>query len=444
MGEPRRRARPRPAHRPGSQSDPRNAVGRLVELEIGAVANGGSCVARHGELVVFVRHTLPGELVRARVTEGRDGDRYWRADAVEILRASPDRVPAPCRWAGPGACGGCDWQHATLDAQRRGKAAVLAEQLRRVGGLDLAPPVEALPGTADGSGWRTRQRFAVDRSGRPGLRRHRSRDVLAIDDCFIAHPGVAETGVLGTVWQDTAEVLVTAAGSGDRAVVARAQADPRGRRGRPRATPPLPEGVTLLGYWPPGVSAAERVVETVAGRVYGVPAAGFWQVHPAAAATLVDAVTAALDPRPGDVLIDLYCGSGLFAGALAGRVAPTGRVVAVESDAAAVAAARDNLRGLPGVAVVAGRVGEVLAGDQLPEANLVVLDPPRTGLGTEVVTAVAARRPRRIAYVSCDPATLARDLATFAENGYRIVALRAFDMFPMTHHVEAVATLEPA
>jgi tRNA/tmRNA/rRNA uracil-C5-methylase (TrmA/RlmC/RlmD family) len=419
-------------------------VGRLLEFEVGAPANGGSCVARHDDRVVFVRHALPGELVRARVTEGRDGDRYWRADAVEILRASPDRVPAPCRWAGPGGCGGCDWQHATPQAQRRLKATVLAEQLHRVGGLDLAPEVEALPGAPDGSGWRTRLRFAVDHSGRAGLRRHRSREVVALDECFIAHPGVRETGVLGAVWRDTSEVMVTVTASGERAVVVRAQPDPRGRPGRPGATPPLPEDVTVLAYWPPGVSAAERVVETVAGRVYGVPAAGFWQVHPAAAQTLVDAVTEALDPRPGEVLLDLYCGSGLFAGALAARVAPGGRVIAVESDAAAVAAARDNLLGVPGVEVLAGRVDELLAGDDLPEAAVVVLDPPRTGLGAAVVTAVAARRPRRVAYVSCDPATLARDLATFAECGYRVAALRAFDLFPHTHHVEALATLEPA
>jgi tRNA/tmRNA/rRNA uracil-C5-methylase (TrmA/RlmC/RlmD family) len=403
VGEPRRR----------------NAVGRLLELEIGAVANGGSCVARHGELVVFVRHTLPGELVRARVTEGREGDRYWRADAVEILRASPDRVPAPCRWAGPGLCGGCDWQHAAPDAQRRLKAAVLAEQLRRVGGLELAPPVEALPGAADGSGWRTRARFAVDRAGRAGLRRHRSRAVLAIDDCFIAHPGVLATDVLRASWPPGAEVVVSAANSGGSAVVLRERAES-------------------------GAAGGDRLVESVGGRDYAVPATGFWQVHPAAAQTLVEAVTAALDPRPGDVLADLYAGSGLFAGALVARVAPTGRVVAVESDAAAVAAARDNLRDLAGVEVLAGRVDRVLAGDALPAVDLLVADPPRTGLGGEVVRGIVARRPRRVAYVSCDPATLARDLATFRECGYDVIGLRAFDMFPMTHHVEAVATLAPS
>ncbi len=437
----RRRAgayRPR-VPRPGADS----AVGRVLELSVGAPAHGGSCVARHGDLVVFVRHALPGESVLARVTEGRDGDRFWRADAVEVLQASPDRVVAPCRFAGPGACGGCDWQHASLPAQRRLKAEVLAEQLRRLAGLDLSPVVESLPGAPDGSGWRTRVRFAVDPAGRPGLRRHRSHEVIPVTECFIAHPEVAATGVLDALWADTAQVQVTIAGSGEHAVVVRAASNRRGTRSVPSATPmPAPEA-TLVAYSPPGVSATDRVVEHVQGRIYAVPAGGFWQVHPHAARTLVEAVAEALEPRPGDVLLDLYSGVGLFAGSLAAAVAPGGRVFAVESDAAAVAAARDNLLGLPGVTVVADRVDQALAAG-LPEASLVVLDPPRVGAGREVVEAVAARGPRRVAYVACDPATLARDLRTFADCGYRVRQLRAFDLFPHTHHLEAVAGLEPA
>lgn len=400
-------------------------------------------MARHGELVVFVRHALPGELVRARVTEGRDGDRYLRADAVEILRASPDRVVPPCVLAGPGGCGGCDLQHANPAAQRKWKAAVLVEALRRIGNLDHDVEVEELPDAPGGAGWRTRARFAVDDAGRLGMRRHRSHQVVPVAECFIAHPGVAETGALGSVWTDTTEVEVVVASSGDRAVVVRGKVGHKGVRPRPSAQPPVEDQVSMLTYWPPGVSAAERVVESVAGRNYAVPAGGFWQVHPAAASTLVEAVRAALRPEPGEILLDLYSGAGLFAGALAHLVSPGGRVIAVESDAAAVAAARDNLLGMPGVEVLAERVNGALA-DGLPAADLVVLDPPRTGVGAEVVAAITARSPRRIAYVSCDPATLARDLRTFAEHGYALVGLRAFDLFPHTHHVEALAVLDPA
>ncbi|WP_084671337.1 class I SAM-dependent RNA methyltransferase [Sporichthya polymorpha] len=414
---PGRRKGRRSGSRPGSRgtgrpsrSGPGSLVGTEYEVEVGPVAHGGFCVARHEGRVVFVRHALPGERVRVRVTEGRPADRFLRADAVEVLDASPDRVVPPCPYAGPGRCGGCDWQHATLDAQRELKAAVLVEQLRRLAGLDRQPVVEAVPGATDGSGWRTRVRFAVDPTGRAGLRRHRSHDVEPLDACLIAAPAVNTSGVLSAAWPRGAEIAVTvpAAGTGD--VVVSPVAD-------------------------------QRVVETVDGREFSVPADGFWQVHPAAATVLTRAVTEALAPRPGETLLDLYAGSGLFAGMLAPSVAP-GPVVAVESDAAAVAAARDNLADVPGARVIEAGVDAALLAEVGP-ADLVVLDPPRTGAGREVVDGVAALAPRRIAYVACDPAALARDLAYFAERGYALVGLRAFDLFPHTHHLEAVATLEP-
>ncbi|MGQ0624454.1 MAG: class I SAM-dependent RNA methyltransferase [Sporichthyaceae bacterium] len=427
----------RRATRPGATS----LVGSEYDVEVGAVAHGGFCIARVEGQVVFVRHALPGEQVRIRVTEGRTGDRFLRADAVEVAAASPDRVEAPCPYAGPGRCGGCDWQHAAPGAQRRLKAAVVEEQFRRVAGLDLAVEVEAVPGAADGSGWRTRVRFAVDGAGRAGMRRHRSHEVVPISRCFIAHPEVNAAGVLDARWSDTSEVAVTVTGSGERAVLVRAAGSMRANPSRPRVLPPPPEDICMLPDWPAGVAGVERVVEVVGGRTYVVPAGGFWQVHPAAAGTLVETVTAALAPRPGEALLDLYAGSGLFAGALARLLAPGGSVVAVESDAAAVAAARDNLLGLPGVRVIADRVDSALLRG-VGRADLVVLDPPRTGAGRAVVEAIAALEPRRVVYVACDPATLARDIAIFAECGYSLGALRAFDLFPHTHHVECVASLD--
>ena len=159
------------------------------------VAHGGFCVARHEGRAVFVRHALPGERVVAQVTEGHAGDRYLRADAVEILDASPDRVEAPCAYAGPGGCGGCDWQHASPQAQRRLKAVVVEEQLFRLAGIKRTVEVEQAPGTPDGLGWRTRVQFAVDAEGRAGLRRSRSHEVVPVAACAIASPGVEEVGI---------------------------------------------------------------------------------------------------------------------------------------------------------------------------------------------------------------------------------------------------------
>lgn len=390
----------------------REVVGTEMIVDVGPVAHGGFCVARHEGRAVFVRHSLPGERVRAVVTEGTSRSRYWRADAVEVLDASADRVPAPCPYAVPGGCGGCDWQHVSLDAQRRLKGAVVSEQLARLAGLDVAVAVEAVPGDTDGLGWRTRVRFAVDASGRAGLRRHRSHEVVPVADCLIAHPGVAAPDVLSRTWSGTDEVVAIVSSTGERAIIA----------GSGRASgPPF-------------------VTEGAAGRTWRVAADGFWQVHPGAADVLVGAVLEALGPSDGDSVLDLYAGVGLFAGAVAERVGPSGSVVAIESDRQAVSDARENLRDLPWVKVVAGRVDVRL---RSRPADLVVLDPPRTGAGADVVRRIAGCRPRAVAYVACDPAALGRDVATFAGAGYGLAALRAFDLFPMTHHVECVALLQP-
>ncbi|WP_119731231.1 class I SAM-dependent RNA methyltransferase [Thermomonospora amylolytica] len=441
----------------------------VLELDIGAVANGGWCVARHEGRVVFVRHTLPGERVRARVTEVTRS--FLRADAVEVLRASPDRVSPPCPFAGPGRCGGCDWQHASLPAQRRLKAAVVQEQLARLAGIERTVVVEEVPDPhhdeddpvrGPGLGWRTRVQFAVRDDGVVGLRRHRSHQVEPIDECLIAHPGVELMGIERHRWPGAATVEgIVSAGTGDRLVALRERAS-RSRGGRRSVkVPRLPVPVRLLRGRPAPGAPLPYVREAAAGRLWQVTGSGFWQVHPGAAEALADAVLTALEPRPGEIALDLYCGVGLFAGVLGERVGRDGLVVGVESDPQAVRDARFNLRDLPQVSVEQGRVEDVIAelefgraasgrgrqarrggapADRL-RADLVVLDPPRTGLGRQVVERVAELAGRKIAYVSCDAATLARDLAYFGEAGWTLQSLRAFDAFPMTHHVELVAAL---
>ena len=392
-------------------------VGEQVELVVGPVAHGGHCVARLDGRVVFVRHALPGERVRAKITDGGPGSRFLRADAVEVLLASPDRVVPPCPFAGPGRCGGCDWQHATVAAQRRLKALVIMEQLHRLAGVDRDVVVEPLRDDDDGLGWRTRLQLAVAADGRPGLRRHRSHVVVPIDRCLIAHPAVDETGVLRRRWrgQDDIEVIIGA--EGPPLVVADGQVEPRR----------------------PGRRAAVR--EVALGRRWRVSGSGFWQVHPAAADTLVSAVLRLLHPQRGEHGLDLYSGVGLFSAALALAVGDAGSVVAVESGVDAVADARRNLHDLPTVRLVEADVEEWLGRPGLPRTDVVVLDPPRSGARRAVVQRVAALHPRAVAYVACDPAALARDLAYFADAGYHLVELEAYDLFPMTHHVECIALL---
>ena len=167
-------------------------MGETFEVEVGPVAHGGHCVARVADgpdaettRVVFVRHALPGERVVLRITEGTDGDTFWRGDAVEVLTASADRVPAPCPVAGPDLCGGCDFQHVTPARQRALKAEVVREQLRRLAGLDVEVEVEAVPGDVGGLRWRTRQRYVDLGNGHRGMRKHRSHEVVPVDDCLL-------------------------------------------------------------------------------------------------------------------------------------------------------------------------------------------------------------------------------------------------------------------
>ncbi|MGW0604391.1 class I SAM-dependent RNA methyltransferase [Streptomyces sp. NPDC002640] len=433
----------------------KSLVGEEYEVEIGPVAHGGHCIARTDEgQVLFVRHALPGERVVARVTEGEEGARFLRADAVEILDASKDRVEAPCPFAGPGRCGGCDWQHAKPGAQRRLKGEVVAEQLQRLAGL--TPEEAGWDGTvvpAEGDkvpagevpSWRTRVQYAIDPgTGQAGLRKHRSHEVQVIDRCLIAAEGVSELGVERRDWSGMESVeAIAASGSQDRQVIL----TPREGARLPIVELDRPVSVMRVGEKDGGVHRVHGrpfVRERADGRTYRVGSGGFWQVHPKAADTLVTAVMQGLLPRKGETALDLYCGVGLFAGALADRLGDEGAVLGIESGKRAVEDARHNLDGFDRVRIEQGKVESVLPRTGITEVDLIVLDPPRAGAGRKTVAHLASLGARRIAYVACDPAALARDLAYFRDGGYRVRTLRAFDLFPMTHHVECVAILEPA
>jgi tRNA/tmRNA/rRNA uracil-C5-methylase (TrmA/RlmC/RlmD family) len=395
-------------HRP-RKARGRSRVGERFEVEVGPVAHGGHCVARLPEpesRVVFVRHALPGERVVVQITEGTEGDRFWRGDAVSVLQASPDRVEAPCPFAGPGLCGGCDFQHVAVPAQRALKTAVVREQLVRLGRLDEGSPlvtgveVQAVPVPGrpdDGLRWRTRQRYAALPDGQPAMRAHRSHELVAIDDCLIAAEGARpREAVDGPVVEE-------------------------GTQGPSRDL--VTHEVTLGGTSYPFTVAAD----------------GFWQVHPEAPRVLVETVLELLSPQPGERALDLYAGVGLFA-RVVGEVTGA-RVVAVEGDRTAAQHARANLSALKGAVVECGPTESVLRAGYDEPFDLVVLDPPREGAKRAVVEQVVDRRPRAVAYVACDPAALGRDIAIFAEHGYELTAIRAFDLFPMTHHVECVALL---
>ncbi len=406
------------------------------EVTAGAIAAGGGCVAHAPDgRVVFVRHTLPGERVVARVTG--ESSSFFRADAVEVIEPSPDRVAAPCPHAGPGGCGGCDWQHVSLPAQRALKEDLIAEQLRRLARLDRRVSVEAVDGAPDGLGWRTRVRFAVDGEGRAGFHRHRSDDIEPVEQCPIASTAINDVEVGSVRWPGARHLEVTASPGSEHAVVS---VEP-GRAG----TAGLPEVAATVVV--KGRTRGERgsVAFDVLGHRFEVGAGVFWQVHPGAAAALTRCVLDGLAPGPGDRVADLYAGAGLFTVALARAVGPSGSVTAVERGDRACADARRNSVGFDQVTIVRSEVTASFVAGRLGQSDLVVLDPPRQGAGAAVMEALDALRPRprAVAYASCDPASFARDLRILLDAGWSVPALRAFDLFPMTAHVEVVAVLTP-
>ena len=432
---------------PLGSNAPTDDVPELLELRTGAIAAGGGCVARHADgRVVFVRHSLPGEVVRATVTAKNSS--YLRADAVEILQSAGERVLAPCRYAGPGLCGGCDWQHISLPAQRSLKAVLVSEQLRRLAGIDQVVTVEEVAGRADGLAWRSRTRFAVTANGSIGFRRHRSHEIELIDCCLIASSTVESAGVEGLRWPGASDVEVFAPEQPE--IDGRVEPShglvnvAAGRKGiRPSELPALDGswGLVVEGQVlrPPDVLHIE-----VLGSTFQISAGVFWQVHEAAPTALVNAVLEGLAPSDGQHVLDLFSGVGLFSVHLGRAVGPTGSVIGIERDRRSCSDARHNTRHQQQVKIRRASVTAELI-SEYEDVDLVVLDPPREGAGRATMASFLrpSARQQRIAYVSCDPATFSRDVRVLLDADWTMPSLRAFDLFPMTEHVEIVAILEP-
>ncbi|GAT74892.1 deoxyribonuclease/rho motif-related TRAM [Microbacterium sp. HM58-2] len=406
----------------------------LLDLDITGIAHGGTFIARHEGRVVFVSDAVPGERVRARLIDpatgtGTDSRSFWRAETVEVLEASPYRRPHI--WAEADVSrdpadrpGGADLGHIDLAHQRALKRRVLGEALDRFAGEGLdAPEVEAVD-SSDGTGWRTRVTLHVDDRGEAGPFAARSHRVIPVGAHPLARPAIAEAA-LALRGEKPGRIELIEPADGRVRIVRHEDVERKAVRGRGKGRRPAPEVVH----------------EQVGDRRFQVDAGGFWQVHPRAASVLDAAVYGLLeDVVDADAThYDLYGGVGLFSATLADLGATD--IVTVESSRRATEHARANLAPLDVTAVTA-RVDRYLAG--LPagaSAGTVVLDPPRAGAGRAVVDALHALAPEAIAYVACDPVALARDLGTFRGHGWQVSRMRAFDLFPHSHHFETVALL---
>ncbi|MDR2378237.1 MAG: hypothetical protein LBD70_02245 [Bifidobacteriaceae bacterium] len=398
----------------------------MIELTAGPWGNGGICACRQVDgPVVLVSGAVPGERVAAEVT-GRARS-YWRARVVEVLEPSPDRVEPV--WPEGLAVGAADWLHLAPQAARVAKADIVAGLLGRALGRPVGLAVEPVGGGLV-LGWRAKIELAVDDQGRAGMFEAGSRRHRPLESMPLAVPAIGRLGLFDRRWPPGSRLTAVA--------------------------PSLGEAFCL----PDAAVSARRRREVVAagGRehFYELAADGFWQAHWAAPRTLVEAVLAALEPAAGQVIWDLYAGAGLFTLPLAAAGA---RVSAVEGSRRAVADLRANVgrAGLELDRAQAAGVGAALRaakGSAMGSAkgtakgwdkpDAVLLDPPRAGAGRAVMAAVVAAAPARVAYLACEPAALARDLAALTAGGYGLVQLRAFDLFPGTHHVEVLAVAERA
>ena len=403
-------------------------VGQSIEVDVTNIAHGGVSVARHEGRVIFVADAIPGERVVARVSDDAKKS-FWRAETVSVVDASPHRQPHV--WSAASIdrdpadrAGGAEFGHIALAHQRELKRQVLTESLQRMAGVATEVAVEALPGDDErsGTGWRTRVRLQVDESGRPGPFAARSHRVIPVTDLPLATDVISAAAPLDQRFAGEQHVDVLAPSTG---------------------------GVRLvIGDQKPSV-----ITEIVGDREFRLADRGFWQVHRGAASTLTAAVQDAIDADrfdPHAANLDLYGGVGLLAAAVGDQFGAGTRITTVESDSRATDFAAENLSEWIGARAETGRVerwirelaASASASDRSRLARAtVVLDPPRSGAGREVVDAIAGLEPAQVVYVACDPVAFARDVEFFSRHGYTLTRLRAFDLFPNTHHLEAVGSL---
>ncbi len=405
------------------------------ELDLTRMAHGGSALGQHEGRTIFVPYTIPGERITARITQ--DKGRFAYAEGVTLLQPSEARVVPRCPHFGPGLCGGCQWQHIDYPAQLEFKRQVMTDQMGRIGGFHDLTVHPTIP-SPDVWQYRSHATMHVTEDGRLGYIATDNRHVFPIEECHIIRPELLDLfyslELEGIDNLDRVRLQVGSDGSERMIVLSTTDDLP------PEIETDLSASINFLtsDNEPLNLIGNTHVHYTVKGRMFRVTAGGFFQVNLPLAETLVDLMLARLNLQGHESVIDLYAGVGLFTAFLAERAA---LVTSVESYPPAVTDADENLADFDNVELIEGSVEDVLPELDGPY-DAVVLDPPRTGVEPQALDAIAALTPHKIVYVSCDPATLARDAKRLVSKGYRLLDVQPVDMFPQTFHIEAVAAFE--
>jgi tRNA/tmRNA/rRNA uracil-C5-methylase (TrmA/RlmC/RlmD family) len=391
-------------------------VGQRLTVDIEKIAHGGHFIARHEsengkKAVIFVRHAIPGEKAEIEITSTSAS--FIRADVVKVISSSPDRVQAPCVYSHRDGCGGCDFQHISIARQRVLKSEVIEEQFERIAKMKVSVEVEEVDEPLH---WRTRVTATTDSNGALGFYSSRSHRVVPVKECLITVPEIGIAAMSTQKLSPDVRIEIAYSSEGERMV---AEA-PKSGDGKFRQN----TGPAILH-------------ERVGDELLQVSQRSFWQGHKRAPQLLTEVVRDFAQIQAGEDVLDLYGGVGLFTSAILKDVGTQGSIHLVEGSKDATADAKSNFAFHSNVEISTGDVAKIIT--RINRADVVVLDPPREGAGKDVVQEIARISPRSIVYVACDPAALARDTAYLHENGFRLEKIRAFDLFPMTHHIESIA-----
>ena len=382
-------------------------VGDIITLDIGTIANGGHFIARHNEQIIFVRHSITGEKANVKITAVNS--KFAFGDAVEILKKSKDRVNAPCKYAHPEGCGGCDFQHIDLKTQLNFKKIVIQDQFKRIAKIDINPDLISADSN-NGLNWRSRLNLGISENKKLGLRSHKSNKIIEIDECLIALKEINNLDVFNKHWENNDNIKISCSSENDI-------------------------NISHLGK---KISGSDKLKEVVEDNKFNISPQSFWQSHKSAPGIILEKVLKFANIKKGERVCDLYGGVGLFTLPISKIIGENGEVHLIETNRTCIDDANEMFADLKNIFTHHGTVEQKLG--SVKKIDTIILDPPRNGISKQVINQMIEKKPHTIVYVSCNPSTLARDTKILLNNKYALTNVVGLDLFPMTHHVECVAS----
>ena len=379
----------------------------LITLNIGPIAHGGHFISRHNGKVIFVRHALTDETAVVKITS--IGSKIAFGNAIKILKPSKDRVTPKCKYSSPELCGGCDFQHISTAAQLKLKKLIIKDQFERIANININPDMLDA-GSDSGLHWRVNLDFAVSNNGKIGLYAFKTKNVVEIDECLIAVDAINQLDIFKSKW-DGNDRLNVFASSLNEVSIHRSDKN---------------------------ISGPSKINEIIEGNSYNISHGSFWQSHKNAPKILIKKLMEFANFKLGDRVCDLYGGVGLFTAPILKKIGDTGEIHLIESNSRCINDAKKIFENKKNVIIHHGKVEQKLGG--IKSIDAIIMDPPRTGATKQVINQIIEKKARFIIYISCDPASLARDTKILLENSYSLNKIIGLDLFPMTHHIECMAS----